>query len=449
MRVRAWATALLLVLAGDEFPANAQPLAPTGPPPVTNVGVTLAPAVDARTQATGGYVLGAPVLSAGVLPDSGVVMGLPVNSAGGDAPTSALPPVRSVQLGTPTVAAPIPASLVEKTVRRTTPILTPDPVNEFLFKRVSEKQEGDGKTVRTAPEPSSRESAKFSDTFDGIVNRCKEWFRSDHTFDRFISPVSSPFLFEDPRSLTELRPVFIYEHFPSRQPDFHGGSATYFGVQGRLAITERWSFVLNKLGGIAISPSGNSEYSSHVGFAELWFGPKYTFLRDEQEGRVMAAGLTFQVPVGNASVFQHTGSLSLVPYVSYAQSFLRDLPTGGLNGMLNGGYSYSTNHARSDYLYLNAHIDLDVLNRSRFYPLAELNYSIVTSNGNSLAIGSEGRDLFNFGGQAKGKGLLTGALGMRYKITESAQVGGVFELPFAGPRDLFGYRFMLDFILKY
>jgi len=59
-----------------------------------------------------------------------------------------------------------------------------------------------------------------------------------------------------------------------------------------------------------------------------------------------------------------------------------------------------------------------------------------------------GRDLINFGGQGK-NGLLTGAFGARYKITESAQVGTAFEFPFAGRKDLFQYRFTLDFILRY
>ena len=39
------------------------------------------------------------------------------------------------------------------------------------------------------------------------------WLQSDHCFDDLglISPVSNPFLFEDPRALTELRPIFMYQ----------------------------------------------------------------------------------------------------------------------------------------------------------------------------------------------------------------------------------------------
>jgi hypothetical protein len=78
----------------------------------------------------------------------------------------------------------------------------------------------------------------------------------------------------------------------------------------------------------------------------------------------------------------------------------------------------------------------------------ELNWVLNTTNGTSLPIGSEGRDLINFGGQAK-HGLLTAAFGARGKITERAQLGGAFEFPVAGPKDLFRYRFTVDFILRY
>ena len=38
---------------------------------------------------------------------------------------------------------------------------------------------------------------------------------SDHCFDRFISPLSNPFFFEDPRSLTEARAIFIDNKLPA------------------------------------------------------------------------------------------------------------------------------------------------------------------------------------------------------------------------------------------
>jgi hypothetical protein len=113
------------------------------------------------------------------------------------------------------------------------------------------------------------------------------------------------------------------------------------------------------------------------------------------------------------------------------------------------GYSASTTAARSDYWYISGHVDWDVMNWHHIYPLFEMNYFVTTTNGNTTPVGIEGRDLINFGGRASGTGLLTGAFGARAKVSECAQLGAAFEIPFAGPRDLFQYRFTVDFILRY
>ena len=298
-------------------------------------------------------------------------------------------------------------------------------------------------------EEREKSSHKFGDRIHDVLGHSDHLFKSDHVFDQFISPVTNPFLFEDPRSLTEVRPIFMYQQIPGRQPDMQGGNIWFFGTQARLAVTDRLSFVFSKLGGLSVNPGSGSVFPGQTGFSELWLGPKYTFIRNEEAARVMAGGLQFQIPVGNKDVFQDTGSLSLVPYLSYAESFFRDWSVGSVNAMVNTGWAVSVNRLRSDYYYLSGHVDLDVGNCHRFYPLMEMNWIMYTSNGTSRPIGSEGRDLINFGGQASGNGMVTWAIGARYKISESAQIGAAFELPVVGPRDIFRYRFTLDFILRY
>jgi len=290
---------------------------------------------------------------------------------------------------------------------------------------------------------------EFGETLEHILGKRNEWFKSDHAFDGFISPVTNPFLFEDPRSLTEARPIFMIEKIPNSQPDFHGGNAIFFGTQLRLAVTERLSFVINKLGFESINPGSGSAFHDNTGFAELWLGPKYTFIRNENSGSVLAGGLQFQIPTGDHGNFQDTGTLSLVPYVSYAQSFLRDSSIGGFNAMFGTGYSLSINNERSDYFYLSAHVDMNVLNQNHWFPLIEMNWFAYTTNGKTLPVGVEGQDMFNFGGHAAGQGLLSLAFGTRYKFDEHYQLGGALEFPLAGPHDVNAFRFTLDFIFRY
>ena len=455
---RAGWLAIALLTTGIVSPAVAQPLAPVGGPPLASTPVT-----PTRSPERPPPILGAPVGVADSAPPSLTPAGFV------DTPTERKQP-RAAGFGAPTVApsmgvnlpstpvAPVSAAVVDANLARTAyQPPAADPVNEFLAKR-SDLKERDaphsgtdsGKSGFPKFNFSSSKSGDMGEKLDGIFgSRNGDFCRSDHLFDGFISPVSNPFLFEDPRALTELRPIFIYQKVPTTQADFRGGHIAFFGTQARVAFTDRWSLVLNKLGGISVTPGDGSPFKSQTGLAEIWLGPKFTFYRGEENGAVAAGGLQFQFPIGSQNAFQNNGSLSLVPYVSYGQNFLRDFRLGSFNVLGSTGYQFSTSKARSDYYYLSGHLDFDINNLHRFYPLIELNWILNTSNGNSTLIGAEGRDLINFGGQAKGSGLLTGAIGGRVKITESAQFGAAIEFPIAGRKDLDRYRFTLDFILRY
>ncbi|QEL13555.1 transporter [Limnoglobus roseus] len=297
-----------------------------------------------------------------------------------------------------------------------------------------------------------RASAKFGDKLrDWLApgGGRDSWLFSDHAFDQFATPLSNPFLAEDPRALTEVRPIFIYQSIPTPQPNFQGGNIYFFGTRASIAFTERISLTVNKLGAIALNPSNKAFGDSEFGFAELWLGPKFTFYRNPQSSAIASAGAIFQIPTGPGKVYQDTGNLSIVPYISAGKTLCDFGSIGSLNGIANAGYSISTNRLRSDYFYGTAHLDFDVRNNHRFYPIAELNYFQYTTDGQQRAFSGEGQDLFNFGSQSKGAGLVTGALGGRFKITEAAQIGAAYELPLFGNRDVFRYRFTLDLIFRY
>ncbi len=273
-------------------------------------------------------------------------------------------------------------------------------------------------------------------------------FCSDHAFDQFVSPISNPFLFEDPRSLTEVRPLFLYQQVPAGQPNFQGGDIWFGGLQARVALTKRLSVTVNKIGAVGVNTGDRSPFGDHTGLSELWLGPKYTFYRDPDAGAVAAAGVQFHVPLGGSGVFQDTGRLSIVPYGSVGKNFLKT-QLGSLNALGSAGYSISTNSQRSDYFTASGHLSWDVANKQKFFPLVELNWVAVTTDGKARQIAGEGRDLFNAGGMAKGSSLLTGAVGLRYRITPSIEIGGAYESPLTGNRDFFRRRFLVDLTWRY
>jgi hypothetical protein len=314
---------------------------------------------------------------------------------------------------------------------------------------------------RTSFSSRSASESRFGGGAKDYFNDCCDWckgcfasegrnlFESDHSMDVFVSPVTNPFLFEDPRALTEVRPIFIYQKISSSNPAFNGGSAYFYGTQARLALTDRWSVTLNKLGGVTIDPGSGSTQESASGLAELDFGPKYTFVRNCEWGTAAAVGAIFQLPVGPENVFQDTGNFSFVPYVSVAQNFGRT-SYGSFNFMDTLGYSFAIGGDRSDYLYNSAHIDYDVANLHKFYPLLELNWFHYTKSGDARAINLEGRDFANIGGTGvSGHDYLTIAPGFRYKFSECIQAGIATEFGVTSPRDLQDFRLTVDLIFRY
>ncbi|HEY3394816.1 MAG TPA: hypothetical protein VGK58_19070, partial [Lacipirellulaceae bacterium] len=139
---------------------------------------------------------------------------------------------------------------------------------------------------------------------------------------------------------------------------------------------------------------------------------------------------------------QDTGDLSLSPYFSIAQNFWRT-QYGAFNFMNTTGYSFAVDSDRTDFFYLSAHLDYNIGNLGKFYPLVELNWTRYTFNGDARNFGFEGNNLFNFGSDGvAGKDDLTLAFGGRYKLSEAIQFGLAAEFSILG-----GYRHMDDFRL--
>jgi hypothetical protein len=279
----------------------------------------------------------------------------------------------------------------------------------------------------------------------------RTWFQSDHGFDNMISPMSSPFLNEDPRSLTELRPIFIWQKTPNSNPVFAGKSNFFLGTQARVAVTERIDVIMSEIGGVWQNPGNPTpDFQKGNGLSELRIGPKFTFLRDECDRTVGAFGVTFDIPSGSSRVEQNNGNLSVAPYFTMAHSFPGS-SFGNFNVQGTLGYDFSVNQKRSDFLYLNFHLDYDVAGAHKIYPLAELNWLHYGKSGNNPNVnGFEGGDLFNFGAQnVAGSNDLTLALGARYKFCEWFQVGAALEFPLIRSTDLDGFRITMDMILRY
>jgi hypothetical protein len=391
--------------------------------------------------------------------DNGVSLGLPVPAADGK--------VRTVSLEQPTVRAQSGDVLLGPGIPPPPPP-PPNSATAAVVKNPVEAYNCGEKSYCGGPPggpPGGPAGPGFwdqtRDTIIGIPGAVGGLFQggtghaplqSDHCFDSFCSPVSNPFYFEDPRALTEVRPLLIFQRVPGANPYFQGGDIWFYGVQGRLAINDVFSVVINKLGAVTLQPHSQTHgITNDTGFAELSLGPKFTFFRNESSRTVMAAGLNFDMAIGSGGVFQNTGDLSLVPYFSIAQGFGKS-SYGSFNFMNTTGYSFATDNQRNDFFFSSFHLDYDVANLNKIFPLIELNWFAFTQNGGSNKFfGFEGRDLVNFGtGGIAGHQDLSLALGARYKFAEWFQIGAVVEFPLVSrDKGLMDYRLGFDLIFRY
>ena len=95
---------------------------------------------------------------------------------------------------------------------------------------------------------------------------------SEPGFHDFISPMTNPVFFEDPRTLTEARFIYLRHEVPTA---VGGGLVQLFALQLRAAITERLSIVAAK-DGFATS----SHPLIDDGWADLSVGLKYNLIAD-------------------------------------------------------------------------------------------------------------------------------------------------------------------------
>ncbi|GIW42907.1 MAG: hypothetical protein KatS3mg077_0189 [Candidatus Binatia bacterium] len=262
--------------------------------------------------------------------------------------------------------------------------------------------------------------------------------------DQFVSPVSNPTLFEDPRISTEVRPIFAY-HEISDQFVSSGGNAKIGAVQLRLGVTDRLGFIATKDGYVWLEP--DKALLRKNGWANIAFGLKYNFLRMDDLGLVATGGLRYETASGDKDVFQGRGDGLLNPFLSAGWSH------DGLHLLGYTGPRLPISGNDTTFWDTSLHVDYRM---GRFYPLIEVNWVHALDGGRRLPIDQEGFDFFNLGARnAAGRGVVTQAYGFRYRLVENAawfdRVGGVdfgaaYETPLTDREDLFAWRVTTDLV---
>ncbi len=259
---------------------------------------------------------------------------------------------------------------------------------------------------------------------------------SDTCFSDFISPMTNPVFFEDPRTLTEARLIYLRQRVPITAG---GGDVNLIAMHVRAALNDRLSIIATKDG---YATSSNDFIDD--GWADVAAGLKYNLFADHERRRLLSGGVVFELPVGSTRTLQGNGD-------GLFDIFL----TGGaeINGwhVLSGtGFLLpADSSAESQMWYWSNHIDRRI-GCTNLYLLGEANWYHWMRSGKVGLNGVEGGDLFNLGSRGvAGNDIVTGALGMKYKPHHRMEVGVAWEAPLTKRRDVMDNRLTFDFILRY
>lgn len=259
---------------------------------------------------------------------------------------------------------------------------------------------------------------------------------SETCFDDFISPITNPIYFEDPRNLTELRPLFINHKIPG---DLGGGTVNVYAMQARARLTENVSFIAIKDGYI----SSTSEVIGD-GWADIGAGLKFNLFRDVASQRLWSAGVTYEAPTGSSAAQQGNGSGDVNLFSSGAarlgeRSFF--MAAGGIRAPLNASRGSTSMYNSFHYSYKTS---------QKLYALTELNWFRWIGSGDEFALPVEGVDLANFGAiGVTGNNIVTWAYGLKLKPNRNHELGCAYEIPVSGRRDIFGPRVTVDYIRRF
>jgi hypothetical protein len=207
---------------------------------------------------------------------------------------------------------------------------------------------------------------------------------SNRKFSNFIGFMSNPLQNIDPRSLTQVVPIFL-SSWVSNSGALPDLDAQVYGPAISLALTDRFSVGLNQ-GGYAfahidrndprgplldrLSRTRGQEFGgTREGFLNAGGFAQYTLIQDVENQFLATAGVRFVAPCGAHELFQGKGPALMAPYLTVGKEL------GDYHVLATGGYQFPlrTGDRGTELFYLNAHLDRQFF--GWIYPLVEVNWT--------------------------------------------------------------------------
>jgi hypothetical protein len=258
---------------------------------------------------------------------------------------------------------------------------------------------------------------------------------------RQIEPVTSPYTFESPYVQSNIRPVYLW-HFLPKSSALGGGDLRVAALQLRYQVDPRTALILTKSGHASLDPGEGLE--SDRGWVDLAGGIKFALIPDDGTNLSLTPGITYEATNGDEEVLQGKGTDVWRPFLSAALP-LDDAFT--LMGSIGYNYTVDKDDEPRSFDY---HVHLRWALTPTFIPLVEVNGIHYLDDADAVPADFEVGDYGNIGADdVKGNNVITGAIGARFKITETIHFGAAYEAPLTSRQDLFAERLTFDLVIRF
>lgn len=284
-----------------------------------------------------------------------------------------------------------------------------------------------------------------------VVQPSRTALQSNRNFPDFIGFMTNPLQAIDPRSLTQIWPVFMSSSWNPNGP-LPGGNGQVYGAGMNVAITDRFSIGLNQ-GGFAtlnfnpietrferLNDRLNEFRGTRTGWLNLGGFAQYTLIENVEDQFLLTLGSRLGVPTGEAEVFQGHGQPQLSPYFTVGKGW------GNFHVLNTTGYGFSLGKDRdsSSSFYGNLHFDYKI---GRFYPLLEFNWAAFERQAPDLPLD---RGLVSFGNANITGSYLTISPGLNVVLVpDRLEIGGAYTAKIASERDLSLNSMIAKMIVRY
>jgi len=281
---------------------------------------------------------------------------------------------------------------------------------------------------------------------DGGANR-RGFLSSDRAFPNFIGYISNPTKAIDPRSLTQIIPIYDYASVSAIRKTIGGtgdinllpaGEINIVGPALSIALTERLNIGITS-GGPAITSYPNR----HQGWLDIGGYAQYTVIRDVPGQFLATAGMTWTAPTGSPSLFLGSPPVYLGTYGTVGKEF------GQFHALTTVGFEFPAGNgtATRDIFYGTVHLDRRCFDW--FYPLVEFNWAAHTGHVDLSDLDSArhifGLDDFGFNGH-----IITVAPGFNAVIVQDKlELGAVYQTPIASQNHIHFNSFLVKMVIRF